>query len=197
MGGWKIDEYTGRMVKVKDGQVDLNDIDKLTGTPSKVSTQKQAISSNGVAAQGGSLIKSFGSGAPGASAGYGYGFTNTAGLSTQGGNMYQGTLDGKSQMFTQDTIGNADAGSITGANVNGTQYNSDASTGMSGFQTAQVGIAGLGAVGGLYFADKNAKLNKEIVDYNKSSKERAYGDTKRKQTKFAKNVGGGADAGYA
>jgi hypothetical protein len=141
--GWEIDKKTGKLVNVKDnsGTVDLAAIDKIAGTGVKVAEQSAGMENfdSGLVKNNVSPIST--------------GLTPT--------NSYFGTLNGKGQFFTQDTLQNADPGSISSANVGGNQYNGS----MGGDMTFKdkLGVAGL-AVGTI--------------------------------GTFAKNAGGGADAGY-
>jgi hypothetical protein len=61
-----------------------------------------------------------------------------------------------------------------------------------GLAAASLGVGIAGTLGNLYYADKNFQLNKDIAKANEARQNRAEESAVRKQSAFAKGVGGGA-----
>lgn len=95
--------------------------------------------------------------------------------------------DGKLQTFYDSNLQDAVPGSIKSATVDGqVYYSGEAGTDWGGLAAGVgAGVQGLAALGGLYYQDKNYKLQKDHQNYLKGRD--AMADAKA--AKFAKNVG--------
>ena len=82
--------------------------------------------------------------------------------------QYYGTKDGQAFTFTQDNIGDADAGSIAGSNM---QFDQGSDFGMD--SVLGIGKIGVG-LGNLALGYENLGLAKDTFDFNKMAADREY-----------------------
>lgn len=115
---------------------------------------------------------------------------STSGL----GSMYSGTIDGKSFTGDESYLDKFDAGSIDSANVNGTNYGSDTSSGfdLGSFGkeygdtiTAGVGLGQLGlGVASYLDAKKSNKKRNQLLDQQLATNQYEFDTKKNIANKF-------------